>query len=304
MKLSKQNISFPYKASINNKSNKIKNLLLNTDIDITNNKAHSIPLNNKKQKEFYHPQPIRPYERFLPTKISLSGLDPSGNLLEFISNDIIHPIKRPNLYTQKFKTLQNNKIENTISRWALKTTARPNDYKSLPKLQPFTSYYFPPKYNNKNIEKYRNFTLKTDHIGIKVPRTEKVCGDKSFIKLKTDFYFNTETKKENEWAPRAYKNSINNISSQNYDIINFQPLTKNNQNSLIMNRTLFFKKKCIGEFTDLTKTFTVNFNKEFSEKINKNPNRFRIYNGIFSDMYDASHKNGDISPPFGNNKKK
>ena len=40
MKLSKQNISFPYKASMNNKSNKIKNLLLNTDIDIINNKAY------------------------------------------------------------------------------------------------------------------------------------------------------------------------------------------------------------------------------------------------------------------------
>ena len=257
-----------------------------------------------KQKLFNKPRPMRPYERFIPTKIPLTGVDPSGNINEFISNDIIHPMKRPNLYIKTFSEDNSKKNIDMDNRWALKTTARPNDYKSLPKLQPFTSYYFPPKYNNKDIDNYRKFSLKTDHIGIQVPRCEKVSQEKSFIKLKTDYYFNTETKKENEWVPRAHKNSINNISSQNYDIINFKPLTKNNQNSLIMNRTLFFKKKCIGEFTDLTKTFTVNFNKEFTEKINKNPNRFRIYNGIFSDMYDASHKNGDISPPFGNNKKK
>ena len=44
-------------------------------------------------------------------------------------------------------------------------------------------------------------------------------------------------------------------------------------------------------------------NKDFSEKINDNPLRFRKYTGIFSDMYDSSHKNGDIIRPFGKHKK-
>ena len=247
---------------------------------------------------------MRPYERFIPTKIALTGVDPSGNINEFISNDIIHPMKRPNLYIKTFSVDNSKKNIGMDNRWALKTTAKCNDRKSLPKLQPFVSYYFPPKYNNKDIDNYRKFSLKTDHIGIQVPRCEKVSQEKSFIKLKTDYYFNTETKKENEWVPLTCKNSTNNISSKDYNIINFKPLPKANPNPhILLNKTLYFKKKGIGEFADLTKTFRVNFNKEFADQLKENPYRFRKYQGIFSDMYDSSHKNGDIITPFGKNNK-
>ena len=257
-----------------------------------------------KQKLFNKPRPMRPYERFIPTKIALTGVDPSGNINEFISNDIIHPMKRPNLYIKTFSVDNSKKNIGMDNRWALKTTAKCNDRKSLPKLQPFVSYYFPPKYNNKDIDNYRKFSLKTDHIGIQVPRCEKVSQEKSFIKLKTDYYFNTETKKENEWVPLTCENSTNNISSKDYNIINFKPLPKANPNPhILLNKTLYFKKKGIGEFADLTKTFRVNFNKEFAEQLKENPYRFRKYQGIFSDMYDSSHKNGDIITPFGKNNK-
>ena len=257
-----------------------------------------------KQKLFNKPRPMRPYERFIPTKIALTGVDPSGNINEFISNDIIHPMKRPNLYIKTFSVNNSKKNIGLDNRWALKTTAKCNDRKSLPKLQPFISYYFPPKYNNKDIDNYRKFSLKTDHIGIQVPRCEKVSQEKSFIKLKTDYYFNTETKKENEWVPLTCKNSTNNISSKDYNIINFKPLPKANPNPhILLNKTLYFKKKGIGEFADLTKTFRVNFNKEFADQLKENPYRFRKYQGIFSDMYDSSHKNGDIITPFGKNNK-
>ena len=257
-----------------------------------------------KQKLFNKPRPMRPYERFIPTKIALTGVDPSGNINEFISNDIIHPMKRPNLYIKTFSVDNSKKNIGMDNRWALKTTAKCNDRKSLPKLQPFVSYYFPPKYNNKDIDNYRKFSLKTDHIGIQVPRCEKVSQDKSFIKLKTDYCFNTETKKENEWVPLTCKNSTNNISSKDYNIINFKPLPKANPNPhILLNKTLYFKKKGIGEFADLTKTFRVNFNKEFADQLKENPYRFRKYQGIFSDMYDSSHKNGDIITPFGKNNK-
>ena len=257
-----------------------------------------------KQKLFNKPRPMRPYERFIPTKIALTGVDPSGNINEFISNDIIHPMKRPNLYIKTFSVNNSKKNIGLDNRWALKTTAKCNDRKSLPKLQPFVSYYFPPKYNNKDIDNYRKFSLKTDHIGIQVPRCEKVSQEKSFIKLKTDYYFNTETKKENEWVPLTCKNSTNNISSKDYNIINFKPLPKANPNPhILLNKTLYFKKKGIGEFADLTKTFRVNFNKEFADQLKENPYRFRKYQGIFSDMYDSSHKNGDIITPFGKSNK-
>ena len=275
---------------------KAKNLKLNLGVPF---QTHTI-----KQKLFDKPRPMRPYERFVPTKIALTGIDPSGNINEFISNDIIHSMRKPNLYTKTFKVDNSNKNIDMNNRWALRTIAKCNDRKSLPKMQPFVSYYFPPKYNNKDIDNYRKFSLKTDHIGIQVPRCEKVSHEKSFIKLKTDYYFNTETKKENEWVPFTCKNSTNNISSKDYNIINFKPILKSNPNShIILNKTLYFKKKGIGEFADLTKAFRVNFNKEFADQLKENPYRFRKYQGIFSDMYDSSHKNGDIITPFGKNRK-
>ena len=70
-----------------------------------------------------------------------------------------------------------------------------------------------------------------------------------------------------------------------------------------MNKTLNDRKKGIGEYADLTKTFRLNFNKDFAEKFKSNPFRFHKYTGIFSNMYDASHKNGNIIPPFGHPKK-
>ena len=197
-----------------------------------------------KQKLFNKPRPTRPYERFIPTKMALTGVDPSGNINEFISNDIIHPMTRPNLYAKTFSIDNSKKDIDMNNRWALRTTVKCNDRKSMPKMQPYVSYYLPPEYNNKNIDKYRKFSLKTDHIGIQVPRCEKVSQDKSFIKLKTDYYFNIETKKENEWVPLTCKNSTNNVSSKDYNIINFKPILKTNPNShILLNKNLYFKKK-------------------------------------------------------------
>ena len=295
-------------SKINNNNNQFYQTTLDSSLMKTKNPKINLGVPFQtftlKQKLFNKPRPTRPYERFIPTKMALTGVDPSGNINEFISNDIIHPMTRPNLYAKTFSIDNSKKDIDMNNRWALRTTVKCNDRKSMPKMQPYVSYYLPPEYNNKNIDKYRKFSLKTDHIGIQVPRCEKVSQDKSFIKLKTDYYFNIETKKENEWVPLTCKNSTNNVSSKDYNIINFKPILKTNPNShILLNKNLYFKKKGIGEFADLTKTFKVNFNKEFSEKIKANPLRFRKYKGIFSEMYDSSHKNGDIITPFGKSNK-
>ena len=286
-----------------------RNLFQNKNLNLKIELGNPYPSYNIKQKEFTKPHPARQYTRFPKTKIALTGMDVSGNLLEFINKDIIHPLIRPSLYEQydikNENYLKKNKEThpNPTTKWALKTSARVPNYDFLPKLQPFQTYYFPPEYNNKNPEKYRNFSLKTDHIGIKVPRIQKVKSDESFLKLKGGYNVSTETKKENKWAPFPSKDSINNLSSKNYDIINFQPILVNSSNCQIMNKTLNDRKKGIGEYADLTKTFRINFNQDFQEKVNSNPFRFHKYNGIFSNMYNAAHKNGNIIPPFGHSKK-
>ena len=307
MKLTKiRQFSNPQKSSIHSLPNSSSRKWLqnkNIKIEIGN----PYPSYTIKQKEFTKPRPIREYTRFPKTKISLSGLDVSGNLLEFINKDIIHPLTRPNLYEnfdiKNKKNLKSIDIyathPNPPTKWALNTAARAPNYESLPKLQPFQTYYFPPEYNNKNVEKYRNYSLKTDHIGIKVPRIQKVKSEESFVKLKSGYCVSNESKKEDRWVPYPSKDSINNLSSKDYDIINFKPILANSSNCQIMNRTLNYRKKGVGEYADLTKTFRINYNKDFAEKFNSNPYRFRKYTGIFSNMYDASHKNGNIIPPFG-----
>ena len=270
------------------------------------NLGNPYPTFNLKQKEFSRPRPQREYRRFPETKVALSGKDPNGKIQEFINKDIIRPLTRPSLYESfniknpyyKHIDLYNTK-PNSNTKWALGTSCRAPNYDSLPKVQPFQTYYFPPKYNNKDVEKYRAYSLKSDHIGIKVPKIKKIEPKDSFLKLKHDYSVSTETKKENRWVPYPSKNSINNLSSKDYDIINFLPIPSNSSNCQIMNKTLNYRKKGVGEFSDLSKTFRVNINKDFVEKFEENPKRFYKYTGVFSNMYDASHKNGNIITPFG-----
>ena len=269
--------------------------------------APPYPVHNIKQKEFSRPTPSREYQRFLPTKKALSGMDANGTFSEFMKKDIVSPLYRRSLYTTffdikspfyKHNSLYNTKM-NENSKWALNTVARAPTFDNLPKLQPFKNYYFPPKYNNKDPEKYRAVSLKTDHIGIKVPKIKKVEKMNSFLKLKEDYSVSTETKIENWWRPFPSKNSIKNLSSKDYDIINFKPIFGINSTFEMMNKTLNCRKKGNGEFLDLSKTFRVNANKDFIEKYGQNPTRFRKFTGVFSNMYDAAHKNGNIIKPFG-----
>ena len=269
--------------------------------------APPYPTYNIKQKEFTRPRPSREYRRFIPTKKALTGMDPQGTITEFIKKDIIAPIHRESLYTTFFDIkspfYKHNDLYKTRmnenSKWAVNTAARAPTYDTLPKVQPFKTYYFPPKYNNKDPEKYRALSLKTDHIGIKVPKIKKIEKKNSFLKLKEDYSVSTETKKENWWQPFPSKNSIKTLSSKEYNIINFEPILGINSTFEMMNKTLNVRKKGNGEILDLGKTFRVNVNRDFLEKYEQNPKRFYKFTGIFSNMYDAAHKNGNIIRPFG-----
>lgn len=261
---------------------------------------------SKRQIEFGTPRPVREYKRFISFRESLTGLDPYYNFVHFRKRDIIKPLERPNLYEKydiKNPTYKHNNLyvtkRNKNTKWAIGTAARAPDEERLPKKQQYKIYYFPPEYNNKEPEKYRQFSLKTDCIGIKIPKINKVNSEKSFLKMKAGYSISNETKKENQWVPFANQTSMNNISSKNYNIINFEPLTSTKRlNSEIMNKSLYFRKKCMGEYYDLTNVYNKNFNKEYSLKFEENPKRFYKYNGAFTNMYDASNRNGKITLPF------
>ena len=149
------------------------------------------PTYNLKQKEFTRPKPEREYRRFTETNKAPSGMDQNGIYQEFINKDIIKPLSRPSLYDNfniKNRNYQHNNLyktkPNSNSKWARNTACRAPNYDELPKVQPFKTYYFPPKYNNKEVEKYRAFSLKSDYIGIKIPYIKKIEPKDSFLKLK------------------------------------------------------------------------------------------------------------------------
>ena len=66
----------------------------------------------------------------------------------------------------------------------------------------------------------------------------------------------------------------------------------------MLNKTLFNKRKGIEEFVVSQRPFAPNFNQTFLRLMKEHDDRFRKYEGIFSELYDSAHKNGDIFIPF------
>lgn len=68
--------------------------------------------------------------------------------------------------------------------------------------------------------------------------------------------------------------------------------------SKIMDIKLFNRKKCIAEFDDLYHVFHPNFSSKYNSTILENPSTFKTYKGVFTNMYDAAHRNGNIIEVF------
>jgi len=62
------------------------------------------------------------------------------------------------------------------------------------------------------------------------------------------------------------------------------------------------KKKGITEIVDISKPFHPNFNKEYTKMYDHDKEVFKKYNGVFSNLYDSSHRNGNLVVPFRSDK--
>lgn len=103
------------------------------------------------------------------------------------------------------------------------------------------------------------------------------------------------------WIPRGNYKSLNNRSSVNYNIVN----NDNNYScgildSKIMDVKLTNRKKSIAEFDDLYHVFHPNFSKQYNSAFIDNNKVFNKYTGIFTNMYDAENKNGNLIELFKN----
>ena len=287
-------------SSIILKSNTSRNYPIVNNLEIFK-KISAFTKLTPRQKDFFTPKPIKSYERFPSNYNSINN-----KFFNFIKKDMIKPLSRPSIY-EKFdiKSPNYKHIDiyqtkmNKKTKWALGTVARAPNWDTLPKKQQFKNYYFPPEYNNKNPEEYKKYSLKTDFINIKIPELRKNNSVDSFIKMKADYSCSNETKIEHQWVPNISSTSVNNSSSKNYNIINFKILdTPKNYGNQMMNKKLYFRKKGISEICDLMQNFYVNIDKEYTKKYMENPKRFYKFNGIFTNMYDSSNRNGKITLPF------
>ncbi len=121
------------------------------------------------------------------------------------------------------------------------------------------------------------------------------------MNLKNKFSSHTETFQDG-WVPQGNFKTVNNRSSVTYNILS------HDQNAIsgamvlkILDKKITSKKKGVAEIADLTRSFNPNINHKFRQFASEYPNIFHRYNGIFSHMYDAAHRNGNIVVPFRNN---
>lgn len=252
-------------------------LQINTNFNEPRSQTH-----NQRQSHGHHP--IRPYKRFIPTMVADSGISSSKCIENFMNNELIKPYPGGQSLTYK-QTSPNSSMDDRRDKWALNTQVICSTEGNLPKVQQYKSLYFPQR-DSSSVDKYRNTFLKTDNIAIKTQQNIKeqlkdnTFGD-NFLKMKAKYNFHSETK--NGWAPKTYNKSVGNKSSVNYNIISFNKGEGNLSNTAgVLERKLINKKKAIGEYSDLTKTYRTNFNKDYTDAIEKNKHIFYNYTGIFT----------------------
>ena len=185
---------------------------------------------------------------------------------------------------------------NNPEKWAVGYAKQCVSMDQLPKIQPFKEYNFPVK-----SEVYdKPASLKTDHISIRVPTFKQRDNRESFLDMKNKMGSHTETYKDS-WVPQGNFNTMNNRSSVTYNILSND---KNERSGAIvlkmLDTKLNNKKKGVAEFSDLTRALHPNINTKFRAYHEENNKIFHVYNGIFSHMYDAAHRNGNIVVPFRN----
>ena len=211
-----------------------------------------------------------------------------------MKHDIIKPLQRPSLY----KIIQKQPRKN----WALKTIKGCPIEQNLPKQQQFRNYYFYkfPR-DKKEVEKYRNTFLPTDHIGIGNPTKIRSKQATNFLEMKSKY--NSQSFSESEFLPKVGKKRINNKSSVSYNIINHEENKYHVMESAVM-KDLYNKKIGLAKYADLNSPFAVKPNKVYNKAYNENPEIFKSYKGIFTKMYDDAARNGNIYKPFDTSKRR
>lgn len=268
-----------------------------TNVKINLKKAHNLPKLTKVQKTFGCYKPIKNGNRFLKDKIANTGEDPTQTFANFANKDLIHILKRDPLLIEP-RYLPTNPL-----KWSMGCTKKCNSPLLLPKKQQFINY----SYSSSSNPNYANHFISTDpvnRLSIKAFQinNNEANGQIPFLVMKSKYGSHSQSKLG--WSAREDIHSVSNKSSVPFNIINWEKTPQiilRNASSNMFNKTLNNKKKGVAEFSDYTRLYNPNYNKEYRSLITENPKIFHQYNGIFSNLYDSAHKNGNIYIPFRRN---
>lgn len=188
-------------------------------------------------------------------------------------------------------------------KWATNFDKSCPNLNNISKIQPFKNYNFFNRnmQNDNDVNNYKNFYVENDNIAI---RPLKLVGHTETLKLleaKSLFGSHHESLVKS-WIPKMPV-SINNRSSVAYNILS--PENKKEQqfwakkvDQSLRNVNINNRQKSITEFADLTSPGGLRFNDDFEKEYSKNPNLFKKYLGVFTNMYEVSQRCGNLSVPF------
>lgn len=229
-----------------------------------------------------------------------------------MSHDLVRPLHRPKLSVyDRFNQTQDGK-------WALNTTKIVPAEEVLPKVQQYKEYNFPNR-TEKDINNYKNTFLKSDmialrnfpaqqagntiqHDDVNFNRTASNFSTNRLRDRKLKFGIHYESKKDEIKADRNYSTvTVNNTSGAPYNILTLdEKYVSKKPTYKLLDKKTFNMKKGICEFSDLIRPYAPNYNDSFSNEFKVNSNIFKKETGVFTHMYDRSHKNGNMVTPFGN----
>lgn len=257
-------------------------------------KPSNLPKLTMAQKTFGSYKPVKQANRFLKGMIANTGEDSIKTFSNFANKDLIQPLKRDSLF------LKEKYIPTDPLKWSIGCTKKCNSALLLPKKKQLIDY----TNASRNNPDYSSKFIPTDFVNILAIKASKSPSDgcSSFLDMKAKYGSHSQSKIG--WSARDDVHSVSNKSSVPFNIINWEKTPEiilQNSSSNMFNKTLNHKKKGVAEFSDYTRLYNPNFNKEYQTLITENPKIFRQYNGIFSNLYDAAHRNGNIYIPFRRN---
>ena len=193
---------------------------------------------------------------------------------------------------------ETQKIVLDSEKWTVGCTKKCNHRELLPKLDTFKEYYFSKPITKEQKIQYQNTFLSSDHVSIREPKIDKIYGEDSYLNRKAKWGAHVESTKS--WVPREYSDCTScNRSNVDYDIINFKKNeSPNSGGSSILNGKFNNKKKGVAEFSEFKNPYNPNFNVEYQNIYENDPNAFKSYKGICGNLYDSALKNGSIYMPF------